>query len=169
MRARRAISIAARPNSRPSAKLSVEIAAAPTFSSAEAASNSRRRCAAYGNVRNAISRAGGRERSSSSTTAALTPSCDVPDIRPMARTLPRSSRSVICAHFLSASGSSSSSDSCESSGRLSRSISTPASSRRQPEGNSSEPESSCDSGIDDHLLARGAIAPAASDGRPGGR
>src|SRR5277367_5808199 len=51
-----------------------------------------------------------------------------------------------CAHFLSASGSSSSSDSCESSGRLNRSISIPASNRRKPEGTPSEPESSCDSG-----------------------
>src|SRR5260221_24828 len=97
---RRAISIAACPNSRPSAKLSVEIEAAPIFSSAEAASNSLRNRAAYGKVSNATKRAGGRDRSSSSTMAALTPSCEVPDIRPMAMTLPRSSLIVIALIFI---------------------------------------------------------------------
>jgi hypothetical protein len=45
-------------------------------------------------------RAGGRERSSIAISAALTPSCDVPDIRPMALTLPRSSLIVIALIFI---------------------------------------------------------------------
>lgn len=70
------------------------------FSSAEAASNSLRKRVGYGKVWNAIKRAGGRARSSSSTTTALTPSCEVPDIRPIAKTLPRSRLILIALIFI---------------------------------------------------------------------
>src|SRR5579885_1977533 len=62
---------------------------APTARADDASISRVRNAGGYRNVLKATARAGGLVPSSISTTAALTPSCDVPDIRPIASIGPR--------------------------------------------------------------------------------
>src|SRR5581483_2472430 len=62
---------------------------APTARADDASISRVRNAGGYRNVLKATARAGGLAPSSISTTAALTPSCDVPDIRPIASIGPR--------------------------------------------------------------------------------